>query len=58
MVKLFIGNLAETVGKFTSNFVNIFKCLIQGSERLVSIFSQHVPVQEADVLKSYAFVVS
>ena len=41
MVKLFVGNLADTVD----------------SHRLKNLFLQHVNVQECDVLKNFAFVV-
>lgn len=42
MVKLFVGNLADSVD----------------SNQLRSLFLQYVHVQECDVLKNYAFVVS
>lgn len=42
MVKLFVGNLAEGVD----------------SSRLRNLFLQYVQVQECDVLKNFAFVVS
>lgn len=41
MVKLFVGNLADSIDSY----------------RLKNLFLQHVSVQECDVLKNFAFVV-